>query len=110
MFDAPPEYRRRKPMFEEDAMNGPQAEMPRYKCHKEVHALQILGISPSEPDGSVDLYFEEKQFAPIRVSKEWIAKHLPEDGVLTRGYYVVYDDGYVSWSPEKAFQDGYTKL
>lgn len=26
------------------------------------------------------------------------------------GYYVVYDDGYKSWSPAKAFEEGYTKI
>ena len=25
-------------------------------------------------------------------------------------YYVVYDDGYASWSPAKAFEDGYKRI
>ena len=25
------------------------------------------------------------------------------------GYYVVYEDGYESWSPTKAFEDGHTR-
>ena len=26
------------------------------------------------------------------------------------GYYVVYADGYASFSPSKAFEDGYTRI
>jgi hypothetical protein len=34
----------------------------------------------------------------------WVAKHEPWVG----GYIVVYDDNYTSFSPEKAFDEGYT--
>jgi hypothetical protein len=26
------------------------------------------------------------------------------------GYYVMYEDGYISWSPSKAFEQGYTEI
>lgn len=86
-------------------------ELPRYKCHKEVHALKIESVKdPTEPgdetDGSRILIFSEKPFAPIRVNHEYVRKHKPEAG----GYYVVYEDGYTSFSPAKAFEDGYTRL
>jgi hypothetical protein len=35
-----------------------------------------------------------------------MTKHAPEVG----GYYVVYADGYKSYSPAKAFEDGYTQV
>lgn len=53
-----------------------QAEMPRYRCHKEVWALN------------------------------YVRKHSPKVG----GYFVVYPDGYQSWSPEEAFESGYTRV
>lgn len=89
---------------------GVQAELPRYKCHKEVWALKIEAVKdPTEPgnetDGSRILIFTEKPFAPIRVDHEYVRKHKPEAG----GYYVVYADGYKSFSPAKAFEDGYTR-
>lgn len=40
------------------------------------------------------------------MSPEYVAKHKPEVG----GYYVVYEDGYKSFSPAGAFESGYTPL
>ncbi len=74
-------------------------EMPRYRCHKEVGALKILGISL---DG--ELAFGTGSFK--QMPREWLDKHNPEVG----GYYVVYDDGYESFSPAKAFEEGYTRI
>lgn len=75
--------------------------LPKYKCHKEVWALKIVGISL---DG--ELAFEGAIYAPILMDREWLDKHNPEVG----GYYVVYADGYHSFSPAKAFEEGYTKI
>lgn len=35
---------------------------------------------------------------------------VPSDIEATAGYYVLYDDGYESWSPAKAFEEGYSRL
>lgn len=75
-------------------------ELPKYKCFKEVWALKIKGISL---DG--ELGFEEEGYAPILMDREWLDKHNPEVG----GYYVVYKDGYRSFSPADAFESGYEK-
>ena len=83
--------------------SGTAAEMPKYKCFKEVHALKILGISlPQNAAGDAELGFE-KPFAPKLMAREWLDKHKPEVG----GYLVVYKDGYESFSPAKAFEEGY---
>lgn len=81
-------------------------EMPRYQCHKQVWALKIDRIGPQKSDGSVEIYPEEESYGPITVSVDWVAKHKPEIG----GYYVVYDDGYKSYSPASAFEAGYTRI
>ena len=90
-------------------------EMPRYRCHKEVSALKIREAiqmmttvedengAHSERDGGLLEFFN---YEPIRVSQDWMDNHEPEEG----GYYVVYEDGYVSFSPAKAFEEGYTRL
>lgn len=93
-----------------------KAELPRYKCHKEVHAIKIRRIEYAcdycatpqncETDNSALLIPIEDGFAPIRVSIEYLEKHQPEAG----GYYVVYEDGYKSYSPAKAFELGYTRI
>jgi hypothetical protein len=76
-------------------------EMPRYKCHKKVWALEIKSIEPLE--GFARIYFVDTRYAPMQVTNGYVAKHNPQPG----GYYVVYKDGYKSYSPAKAFEEGY---
>jgi hypothetical protein len=73
-------------------------EMPKYTCHKQVWALKIKAV-----DGLV-LTPEDKGFAPFTVEPDWMQRNNCEAG----GYYVVYKDGYKSYSPAPAFEDGYT--
>lgn len=79
-------------------------EMPRYKCHKTVHALKI-GEVRHAPNGVIDFVPVDGRYAPIEITREWFDKHAPAPG----GYYVVYDDGYKSYSPAKAFEEGYVR-
>jgi hypothetical protein len=85
-----------------------QAEMPRYKCHKEVHALKIARVRPigEGDDRQWEITPSEKSYAPFIVDFAYVRKHDPQIG----GYYVVYDDGYKSFSPGKAFEEGYVRL
>jgi len=79
-------------------------EMPRYKCHKEVWALKIANIK-SDGEGCTALILpEDARYAVFKVSADYMEKHKPEVG----GYYVVYKDGYLSYSPAEAFEEGYT--
>ena len=83
-----------------------QMEMPRYNCHKQVWALKIKDIDVSElDDGGLNITPEEEGYAPFYVDAEYAEKHDPHIG----GYYVVYKDGYKSFSPADAFEGGYTK-
>jgi hypothetical protein len=82
-------------------------EMPKYKCHKEVWALKIKDINTERSiNGKSILYFEDSRYAPKTVSNEYIQKHKPQIG----GYYVIYENGYESWSPADVFEAGYTKV
>jgi hypothetical protein len=87
-------------------------EMPKYKSHKEVWALKIKSIvrdgegENRESDGSSIITPEEKGYAPFRVEGDYLHKHKPQVG----GYYVVYKDGYKSFSPAKAFEEGNTLI
>ncbi len=80
-------------------------EMPRYKCHKEVWALKIAEVI-EEPPGSAQIVPEDAGYAAFSVHAAYVQKHQPKAG----GYYVVYEDGYKSFSPAKAFEAGYTPL
>lgn len=79
-------------------------EMPKYESHKKVHALKIAEIDATE--GGAFITPEEEGYAQFRVSDEYLLKHKPKVG----GYYVVYADGYKSWSPAEAFEEGYTLI
>lgn len=94
---------------------GVGAEMPRYRSHKEVWALKIKSIvfdidlanaENRETDGSATISPEEAGYAPFKVDGAYVRKHEPKAG----GYYVVYPDGYKSWSPADAFEGGYTRV
>ncbi len=99
----------------EDRIAGASAEMPRYKCHKEVWALKIKAIthnsvlaalSGNESDGSALIVPEDAGYQEFRVDANYIQKHKPQAG----GYYVVYAGGYTSFSPAAAFEEGYTRI
>lgn len=77
-------------------------EMPRYISHKEVWALQIKSVVFDEREEFGILVFVNNQYENISLPKDYFLKHCPEAG----GYYVVYKDGYRSYSPAEAFEDG----
>lgn len=81
------------------------AEMPRYKCHKEVWAFKISKIHMNDKNDWIITPTEEG-YMPLHVSYSFINKHNPQVG----GYYVVYKDGYRSFSPKEAFEEGYSRI
>lgn len=93
-----------------------QAELPRYRCHKEVWALKIKELrfvpecqaSPEqEGNKAFTLMIPDHQgYSAIALPDGFVDRHKPQIG----GYYVVYRDGYKSYSPAKAFEDGYTLI
>lgn len=91
-------------------MSEASKEIPRYKCHKEVRAMKIKAIVPPighpTPGMHRILEWEDPAFAPTPVPEDWIRRHNPEPG----GYYVAYEDGYISYSPAEPFEKGYTLM
>ncbi len=81
-----------------------EVEMPRYQSHKKVWALEIRAIN--ETTGHHRLEFIDEGYAPVKLEKSLFSRYVPVPG----DFYVVYDDGYKSFSPRKAFLEGYTKL
>lgn len=72
--------------------------LPLYQCHKHVRATKIEHIDVE--NGTIEL---KTAHGPILVTAAWFAKNQPKTG----GYYVVYEDGYTSFSPAPAFESGY---
>ena len=75
--------------------------MKTYKCHKQVKAFKISDIKLIEDSiyiiGSNEI---------VMVREDFMQKFKPEVG----GYYVLYNDGYQSYSPAEPFEEGYTEL
>jgi hypothetical protein len=79
-------------------------ELPQYRCHKIVGAVKIDAV----------IFNNDRDLGgriiggglSLSVPRSYIDKHAPAIG----GYYVMYEDGYSSWSPAAAFEEGYTKL
>ena len=79
--------------------------LPQYVSHKLVRGFKIdgferirIGVTLLEgcgPNGDRH---------SVVVDDSYIMKHSPRLG----GYYVIYQDGYESWSPAEAFENGYT--
>jgi hypothetical protein len=82
--------------------------MPTYRCHKEVWALKIKEIVPAENPTPrfAAILVPEGHFGPFTVTGEFVSKHNPQAG----GYYVVYKNGYESFSPAQAFEEGYSRV
>lgn len=80
--------------------------MNRYKSHKEVEAFKISSIQTSSVSADSDFTRLIGNEGLVVVDKAYIDKHQPKVG----GYYVRYADGYESWSPAEAFEEGYTKI
>jgi len=81
--------------------------IPKYKSHKKVHAAPVTGITlikQGDHKGGAVLHLTVAgRKIEHRVSAEYMTKHDPQSG----GYFVIYEDGYESWSPEEAFKGGY---
>lgn len=78
-------------------------QLPQYQCHKVVRAARITGFRENGATDMPDILLGDIGAVAVQLS-DWHAKHKPQVG----GYYVVYEDGYASYSPAKAFEEGYT--
>lgn len=80
-------------------------KFPRYECHKVVRAVQIT-VDKNET-GTTGLLVPVDPLIPaFYTGPGYFERHNPQDG----GYFVVYDDGYVSFSPQAPFEAGYTRI
>jgi hypothetical protein len=84
---------------------GAGAALPRWKCHKEVWAAKITGVRTV---GSEHQWLLDN--SGFVHATDALSGRVPSGLFPVGGYYVRYEDGYESWSPAKAFEDGYTRI
>lgn len=92
-------------------MNLHMLILPEFQSIKRVRAARIIGIITGTPDAKIGdkvalLIDIDGLGFPYGVSGQWFAFHKPEIG----GYLVQSEGGYTSYSPAKAFEDGYARL
>jgi hypothetical protein len=84
----------------------------RYRCHKVVRALKIDQVIPTvnERDRATWCILCFAQFPQageqLQIEYNTSQKPIPSAG----WYWVLYDDGYESFSPPEAFESGYARL
>ena len=78
-------------------------QYPQYQSHKTVGVLKIWAVQYSSPPQLLPC---DQDYPPIEVSQEWLKRHQPQAG----GYFVVYENGYASYTPAIAFENGYTRV
>lgn len=81
------------------------SELAEWKCHKVVKAGKVLD-APILTDLEVTVEGADGAECEVQVPSNAFARGAPAIG----DYIVIYEDGYISWSPAKAFEDGYTRL
>src|SRR5690349_20694516 len=80
------------------------AGFQRYRSHKYVWAAKIRAMEREREGGPWRVMVEGSE-SPLTVAPEIFARGRPDlDGV--GAYLVVYEDGYVSWSPADKFEAG----
>ncbi len=91
--------------------------MRKYRSHKIVHAAKIervLVVGRTHRPSPHKILLDNQ--TAIFVGSDWLSRFKPYTRSVTDyklseyndlGYFVRYKDGYESWSPSKAFEDGY---
>jgi hypothetical protein len=96
---------------------GERHGWPSYTSHKRVHAAKIIALHELPPAPGADIT-DVLQRLPWSVTVEICPGSKQEltvaGSVFARGpaspgdFLVIYDDSYLSWSPGRAFETGYT--
>lgn len=94
-----------RPTSPENNVSHNMRALPQYQCFKKIWALKIAAIEIHQ-DGSATIAPKEQGYKPFNVPAKFMPKHgaaRPEEG----WYWIQYEDGYQSFSPAAALEDGY---
>lgn len=79
------------------------SQLADWKCHKIVKAGKVISLNL---DNIVAVEDADGAECNIEMPMTAFSRGAPAPG----DYIVIYEDGYKSWSPAKAFEEGYTRL
>jgi len=89
-------------------------QLPKWQFHKSVWADKIMvihNVGVADREGPEDSGERWILACGARISVTLSLKaRVPPDVASGGGYYVLYADGYESWRPAKAFEEGYTRI
>ena len=84
--------------------------MKKYKSHKIIEAGKIIRITEVKGGGAtIEMEGEDPVVVGESYMKRFKLSKAFGDSQGVDGYYVRYADGYESWTPNKAFEEGYTE-
>lgn len=81
-------------------------QLPLWQSHKRVHGDAIVEIRPVGTQGDTCWVLACGTIIGVETVKEVTKRSSP----IVGDYFVLYEDGYESWSPKKAWEDGYTRI
>jgi len=83
-------------------------ELPEYICHKKIRAAKIDRIAYNEKTDQYWIFVsvDGHPLGHVEIDIETYNKR----GFQVGGFVTVYNDGYISYSPEEPFLDGYKRL
>jgi cephalosporin hydroxylase len=79
--------------------------LSRWQCHKKVHAGKIVDVTHGNGT-RITILDSKGNNKHVLLDMVIVARYTPKVG----DYYVVYEDGYASISPKKAFEEGYSLI
>ena len=84
---------------------------PLFQCHKQVRAMKLEDVRRSV-DGTLHLVYCAGKYSEKACwsADSEFAKRCRAFEENDPGYIVEYPDGFISWSPTKAFEDGYSEV
>lgn len=88
--------------------------LPQWQSHKKVWGDKIVRVS-GDPENEVAFigdtgYRWHLACGAVVMVDEKLLVRVPDGGNPVGGYYVQYADGFRSWSPAQAFEEGYTLI
>lgn len=99
---------------QEEALVQVQPELPEYQSHKRVRAAKVVEVWDNSDENCEAAGLNDTFIVWLLDNGGYV--HVSQDLKMrggdnpVDGYYMLYRDGFESWSPPDAFKEGYTRI